>query len=179
VAEGQDGAVPESAVLVPVPEAEAALGHLRRRLDNVGGRRVPAHVTVVFPFVPPGRIDDDVVATLARAVATVPAFDATLPHPAWFDDADVLYVPAEPAGEFRRLVDAVVASFPQHPPYGGAYDEPVPHLTVGARSPVGELRAAVPELAALLPLRTRVDHALLVQGVGDVPWEVRARLPLG
>jgi 2'-5' RNA ligase len=170
--------VPESAVLVPVPEAERALGHLRRRLDNVGGARVPAHVTVVYPFMPPERIDDAVIEQLRRVVAGVAAFDAVLERVAWFGDG-VLYVAPEPAEPFRQLTKAVAAAFPEHQPYGGAYDDPIPHLTVGAETPTEDLRSAVPELRSLLPVRAHVDHALLVQGTGDVQWEVRARLPLG
>ena len=37
----------ETAVLVPVPEAERVVGRHRARLDGV-----PAHVTVLFPLGP-------------------------------------------------------------------------------------------------------------------------------
>ena len=37
--------VPESAILVPVPEAEPVVGRLRARLDRSAGRGIPAHVT--------------------------------------------------------------------------------------------------------------------------------------
>lgn len=170
--------VPESAVLVPIPEAEAALGHLRRRLDNVGGARVPAHVTVVYPFMPPDRIDDAVIERLGRAVGGIAAFDALLERIAWFGDG-VLYVAPDPVEPFRQLTKAVVGAFPGYQPYGGAYDDPIPHLTVGAETPTEDLRSAVPELRSLLPVRSRIDQVLLVQGTGDVPWEIRARLPLG
>ena len=45
--------MPESAILVPVPEAGPVVGRLRARLDRSASRGVPAHVTVLYPFVPP------------------------------------------------------------------------------------------------------------------------------
>jgi len=164
-----EGPVPESAVLVLVPEAEAVLGDLRTRLDRVGGTRVPAHVTVVYPFVPPDRIDAAVEAALARAIASVEAFDASFERVEWFGDG-VLFLAPDPDAGFRQLTAAVAAAFPEHPPYGGAWADPVPHLTVGAGSPVEQLTAAVPDLRAALPLRSRVTHAVLMTGTGDTPW---------
>ena len=48
--------MPESAILVPVPGAEPVAGRLRARFDRSAGRGIPAHVTVLYPFVPPGQI---------------------------------------------------------------------------------------------------------------------------
>ena len=49
---GLEKAAAESAVLVPVPEAERAVSRHRARLDGAAARGVPAHVTVLYPFVP-------------------------------------------------------------------------------------------------------------------------------
>jgi hypothetical protein len=48
----------ESAVLVLLPEAEIAVASHRAELDAAAGLGVPAHVTVLYPFVPPARIDE-------------------------------------------------------------------------------------------------------------------------
>lgn len=88
----------------------------------------------------------------------------------------------EPEALFRELTHAVVARFPDFPPYGGAFDDVVPHLTVGeSRSGTFEdLRAAEVEVSRMLPITTRIDHALLIAGT-DRPgsWHTVARLPLG
>ncbi len=42
----------------------------------------------------------------------------------------VVYLAPEPADRFSRLIDDLVAAFPHHPPYGGAFDEVIPHLTI-------------------------------------------------
>jgi hypothetical protein len=63
----------ESAVLVPVPEAERVVSPHRSRLDRAAALGVPAHVTVLYPFMPPAAITPSVVEALAAAVASVSA----------------------------------------------------------------------------------------------------------
>ena len=46
----------QSAVLVPVPEAERAVSRHRTRLDRAAAWGVPAHVTILYPFVAPSAI---------------------------------------------------------------------------------------------------------------------------
>lgn len=155
----------ETAVLVLVPEAETAVREHRAHLDMAASWGVPAHLSVVYPFVSPADIDDTVLARLAVAVGTVRAFDCVFPRSAWFGD-DVLWLAPEPDAPFRELTRAVVAAFPAHQPYGGAYAEPTPHLTVGELrlgSP-DQLAAAERAVRAHLPIRARVEQAVLLAG---------------
>jgi hypothetical protein len=46
----------DSAVLVPVPEAERVVNRLRAGLGRAAALGVPAHVTVLYPFVAPSAI---------------------------------------------------------------------------------------------------------------------------
>lgn len=68
----------ESALLVAVPAAEPAVARHRSRLDTSAAVGVPAHITVLYPFLPPDLIDADTLATLARLFASVPGFRFTL-----------------------------------------------------------------------------------------------------
>ena len=61
----------ESAVLALIPAAESVVGPYRMRLDPTARAGVPAHVTVLYPFVPPSSITDD---TVAEAVGTLLRF---------------------------------------------------------------------------------------------------------
>jgi hypothetical protein len=45
----------ESALLIPVPAAEPTVQRWRERLDPACRLGVPAHVTLLYPFVAPGR----------------------------------------------------------------------------------------------------------------------------
>lgn len=170
----------ETAVIVPIAAAEPVVGPHRRRFDRAASWGVPAHVTVVYPFVPPAGIDDT-IRRLEALVAGVPTFDVTFTECRWFGE-DVLWLAPEPEQPFRDLTDRLVAEFPDHPPYAGAHDDVVPHLTVGESrlGSVAELRAAETSVSRVLPLTARVDHALLLAGT-DRPdsWRTVATLPLG
>jgi 2'-5' RNA ligase len=154
---------PGSDVLIVVPEAEPAVAALRRRYDPAAAAGIPAHVTVIHPFAPAALLDDTLVETLAEAIASVRAFDAVLQRVAWFDRS-VVWLAPEPADPFRRLTAAVASRFPHYPPYGGLHGWSTPHLTVARDAPLDELRAAESELAALLPIRFRVDQVVLLHG---------------
>jgi hypothetical protein len=51
----------ETALIVRVPEAETRVQSLRGRFDPVSRLGVPAHVTVLFPFMAPEHITQDVL----------------------------------------------------------------------------------------------------------------------
>lgn len=171
----------ETAVLVLVPEAEAAVAEHRAHLDMAASWGVPAHLSVVYPFVPPADVDDHVLARLAAAVGSVPAFDCEFPRTEWFGE-DVLWLAPEPDEPFRELTRAVVAAFPAHRPYGGLYDDVIPHLTVGELrlGSADELAAAERAVHAHLPFRARVDRAVLLAGRPEPgSWRPVAEFRLG
>lgn len=168
-----------SAVIAAIPEAEPVVSAYRRRLDRAAGWGVPAHVTMLFPFLPPDRLDDGVLAALSEAVGTVARFEFALARLAWFGD-EVLWLAPEPPDAFRALTGAVWARFPDCPPYGGAHDDPVPHLTIGHDQPLDSLQAAAGAIAPVLPIRARVESVRLICG-SEAPdsWATVAELPLG
>ena len=167
---------PESAILVPVPEAEPVVGKLRARLDRSADRGIPAHVTVLYPFVPPGQITAAVIEMAAAAVQSVPGFGCRFASTDWFGE-DVLWLAPEPAGPFRALTAAVHAAFPQYPPFGGAFADVIPHLTIGDRPEdgIGALRAAEAQVMPMLPVHTHVSHAWLMTGTqAPGSWQLLA-----
>jgi 2'-5' RNA ligase len=172
--------VPESAVLIPVPEAEPAVGPHRERLDRAAAWGIPAHVTILYPFMPPSAITDAAIVALGDAVRTVSAFHCLFPETAWFGD-EVLWLAPRPDEPFRALTRAVSAAFPGYPPYGGAHDDVVPHLTVGDRPGGGvpELLAAAAAILPALPIRSHVSRVWLMTGTSAMgSWHAIAELPL-
>jgi 2'-5' RNA ligase len=169
----------QSALIVAVPQAEAAVGGFRSRYDPAAGWGVPAHVTVLYPFLAPDRIDDRVLAALADVVGSVPRFDVDFPHVEWFGD-EVVWLAPRPDDGFRRLTAAVWQRFPEAPPYAGAYADAVPHLTIGHDAPLPDLRAAGDAVAAHLPIRAAVDAVRLIAGApGPDAWHTIREFPLG
>jgi 2'-5' RNA ligase len=167
-----------SAVVVPVPEAEPRVGALRAALDPSAALGVPAHVTIMFPFVPPAHLDDGVVSALGEVFAAAPAFDVEFSKTGWFSDA-VWWVP-EPAEPFVALSRAVSGRFGMLPYEGAHGDGVIPHLTIGHRAPIEQLRAAEAEVAAGPPVRASVRSVLLMTGSrAPASWTTLAELPLG
>lgn len=170
----------ESAVLVPVPEAEPAVGGHRDRLDPAAAWGVPAHVTVLYPFVAPAAITATVIADLAGAVGSVSAFGCEFAATAWFGE-DVVWLAPRPDEPFRALTRAVSAAFPGYLPYGGVHDDAVPHLTVGDQpaGEVAELRAAEADVLRWLPIQARISRVWLMTGnAAPGSWQRVAQLPL-
>jgi 2'-5' RNA ligase superfamily len=170
----------ESAVVVPVPEAEPVVGRHRARLDRAAAWGIPAHVTVLYPFVAPPEITAVTITVLGAAVASVPAFDCEFAGTAWFGD-EVIWLAPRPDAPFRALTHAVSAAFPGYLPYGGAHDDVIPHLTVGhgPAAEVAALRAAEADVLPALPIRARIGRVWLMTGgteAGD--WSTIAELRL-
>ena len=63
--------MPQSALGVTVPEAEPWVKNLRERYDPTAAVGVPAHITVLFPFISPDLITD---SDLARATEAFQLF---------------------------------------------------------------------------------------------------------
>ncbi|NMO91823.1 2'-5' RNA ligase family protein [Actinomycetospora sp. TBRC 11914] len=169
----------ETAVLALVPEAEPVVGEHRRRLDPTTAAGVPAHVTVLYPFLPPAEVTTATVAALRAAVAPVAPFRCVFATTAWFGE-DLLWLAPSAVGALEDLTTRVCRAFPDQVPYGGEH-EPHPHLTVGygSHASLEELRAAEAALQEGLPVVTRVDRLHLLAGARTADsWRVVAELPL-
>jgi hypothetical protein len=170
----------ETAVVVQVAEAEPAVAQHRLRFDVAASWGVGAHVSVLYPFVPPGHVDEHVIRRLRAAVGRLDAFECTFQRCAWFDD-EVLWLAPEPSTPFRDLTNAVWTEFPEHPPYEGAIADVVPHLTVGERSraTLQELRDVERAVSRSLPVSTYVDRVALIAGRPESDsWRTVRQLPL-
>lgn len=121
-------AVPQSALVVLAPAAEAAVGKFREAHDPSATEGMPAHITLLYPFKPPGEIDAAVLDRLRQCFAAFAPFHYSLAVTRRFPD--VLYLAPEPDHPFRRLTLAVWQLFPETPPYGGRHANVVPHLTL-------------------------------------------------
>ena len=169
---------PPSALLVAIAEAEPLVAEHRLRFDPVARRGVPAHVTALFPFLARDDLDVDVLARVAAVAATREPFDYIFATTQWFD-RDVLFLAPDHPAPFVSLTRALVREFPDHPPYGGAYDDLAPHLTVAHGSREADLDVLEAELTAGLPIAGRAGHLTLMTEDEEGRWTVLRRFPLG
>jgi len=106
---------PHSGLIVEVPEAEPAVARLRERLDASAPLGIPAHIMVLFPFMPLGTIDPAALSKLARLFAAVSRFGFRLDRTDWFGD-EVLWLGPDDPGPFRALTEAVHRAYPRVSP---------------------------------------------------------------
>jgi len=151
---------------VAVPEAETAVGALRLEHDWSAARGVPAHITILFPFLPPERIDEEALRAL---FASREAFDFVLDRVERFEEGPVWLHP-EPSEPFAALTSLVWSVWPDHPPYEGAHDVVIPHLTV----------SDVPiDVDVALPIAARAtDVTLIEEEEPGGRWAARLRCGL-
>ena len=163
-----------TALVVPVPEAEPVVRSWRDRYDPAARAGVPAHVTVVFPFLPEPLVDVGTRAALDGIFGGHAAFDVRFEACGRFPG--VLYLAPAPDTPFRRLTEAVVARWPEAPPYGGKY-EPHPHLTVAQSQDGAVLDEAEAAIRTGLPFSARVSKVDLVTYTGT-EWQHLASFAL-
>jgi hypothetical protein len=97
-----------SALIVRVPEAEACVGSLRQRFDPSARDGVPAHISVLVPFMSPELIDSAVLRSLERALSATPPFAFSLSRVGRF--VATAYLAPDPGEPFVRLTENVVRS---------------------------------------------------------------------
>jgi hypothetical protein len=143
---------------------------------------VPAHVTILSPFIDSALLDRRVLTRIGEIVAGTPAFDVELDAVRRWPASDygpgVVWLEPRPAEPFVALTRAIWAAFPDHPPYGREDDELEAHLTLAIDDPA-RFDAVEAEAAELVPFRRRAEIvALLIEGA-DGRYRTRRRFRLG
>ena len=170
----------ESALVVLIPEAESLVKSFREQYDPSAAVGVPAHVTILYPFKPPDELTADVIATLQDLVSRLPSFNVSFQEFQGFPD--ILYLAPIPAEPFQRLTEIIASKYPETPPYGGAFTEIVPHLTIAQVSDRQKLDGIANEFRemsrAKLPIHARVNTVALMDNSSGY-WKLRAQFSLG
>lgn len=168
----------ESAFAVNVPEAERYVRDLRERFDPSAKLGVPAHITLLYPFMSPEQITDTVLDRVRRALSSAVTFRFRLVKIGRFPSA--LYLAPQPAEPFVALTERIVHAFPGYLPYCGQYDSIVPHLTI-AQASEAEHSLAEAHLATTLPAHIGIEalcnEVVLIENSSG-RWEPMHRFPL-
>lgn len=140
-------------IVIMVPEARELTPH--------------AHITLLAPFGRASRPTEGELGDVEALFADVVPFSFQLSGVSTFPDGTRYLSPA-PASAFSRLTHRLHRLFPEYPPYGGAFDLVIPHLT---------LPDTVPDVAlsTLLPIEAHAQEAALLHFDGC--FHVRARFP--
>lgn len=154
-----------TALIVAVPEAEAAVADIRLQHVASAARGVPAHVTVLSPFIDSSEIDE---GALAQLFAMFPAFPFVLDRVERWDDG-IVWLHPEPSRPFEDLTAAVWQRWPDYPPYKGTIDVLIPHLTV-SETPIN--------VQLNLPIASHARTVTLIEERPNQRWVTRQAFAL-
>lgn len=167
--------MPRSALIVEVPEVEPLVSDWRSKHDWSAQHGVPAHITLLFPFVPSEKFDARLHADLRGLFTEHPAFSFRLSHVARFPE--VAWLAPRPAEPFTALIEAISAQYPEYPPYEGIHDEVIPHLTV-AEGDAGLQDEVESALTPALPIEAEARSVSLILEDETGWWNPGERYPL-
>jgi len=138
---------------------------------------IPLHVTLLYPFAPPDRVDEE---ALADFFAGYDAFTLTLRGLATWPQ--VVYAVPEPRDHLLAMMHALIAKYPEYPPYEGEIAEPEPHATLSELEPGESLEAIAAGIRArtesLFPIQCEIRDGALLQEHEPDRWRERRRFPL-
>jgi 2'-5' RNA ligase len=168
----------ETALVFVIHDAEPFEAVRRDYAPGEFARGIPFHITLLYPFAPPGELTADVIGDARAFFTQQRAVELELVRLALWPS--VVYAVPEPEATLRACMTRLHALFSQWPPYGGEFDEVVPHATLGEDI---DAEAAYPEierrLSGHLPLRRHVHSAVLLEEFAPDRWRERERFPLG
>jgi hypothetical protein len=167
-----------SALIVPVPELDPVVGPHRRALDSGAVLGVPAHITILYPFMPTAALGPSVLAELRHLFAVIDAFEISLASIDWFA-REVVFIRPEPDDALRQMTTLVAERWPHWPPYEGAHPDPTPHLTIGDNGDDIAMTKAAHAVGESLPIDVEVSEVQLYTGsLEPGSWQRRSTFPL-
>ena len=137
---------------------------------------VPAHITLLYPFVP---IDDlDSACQTLRAIGTeIAPFEITMRGYGQFSRVTFM-TPVDPA-PIRAVFHRIFAAFPDYPPYRGEFGNDLhPHMTVAMFEDEGtQQQADLPDYGSI-PFTVDRLHVFYGPVTLDRPWLTYDVIPL-
>ncbi|HEY1680526.1 MAG TPA: 2'-5' RNA ligase family protein [Candidatus Tumulicola sp.] len=162
----------QTGIIVPVPMAESTVAAIRGEYDPAAKLGVPAHITLLFPWLPLEEAIKE-LPNLCKMLGDFEAFHFSLSDIGTFDRC--VYLRPDPMEPFVEMTAHIAQRWPTHPPYGNAFSDIIPHLTLG-----DELeRELVDRLAATeisLPLQAIASEAWLITSDESGYWRKSASI---
>jgi 2'-5' RNA ligase len=170
----------ESAIILVIPEAEGLVSNYRINHDPSAALGIPAHVTTLYPFLSPDKIDEKVLNALADIFSKQEPFEVVFETTGQFPS--VLYLEPKISEPLVQLTKLVEEAFPDYPPYGGVFPIITPHLTIAQIDDELLLKKIDKEIRkigqAQFPIVSQINN-VAIYAEGNPSWTLLANLPLG
>ena len=157
-----------TALVIPVPEADALVGRWRKLYDWSARHGLGSHITLLLPYLSLDDLSATDVSNLKALFGKQKPATFRLTKPQRF--LNYLYLAPEPVTLFIRLTRALRERHPQCVPYWGMFDGLVPHLTVAFHRKETVL-AKIEESLSSISINARADRVQLMECVSG-SWRV-------
>ena len=165
----------QTGLVIPVPAADALLASVGTRYPGAVREGVPAHVSLLYPFVAAAELDERVTTALGELLVEQTPMRVRFAQ-CYRRDGFVALRP-EPIEELKDLVSETRRRWPDVVPYEGIYEDVEPHLTVAMRCSEETAVTIEQEVTAELPISTELREAWLVAFEGQ--WTLRGQFKFG
>ena len=168
---------PSTLLLIPIFTFPPDLWRLCRLYHN--DLMVPPHVTLAIPFKPLEMVTNEVVQQLTKLFEETRQFDFELNAVRWFG-AEVVYLEPSNAEAFRSITKRIQHEFPDFLPYGGVFDEVIPHVTLSEHGSIADRRIIGRLAPRYTPISARASHVWLMSNQRSADdWAVVKVFQLG
>lgn len=161
----------QTGLVIPVPTADALLTAVGARYPGTVRAGVPAHVSLLYPFVAAAELDERVTIALGELLAEQPPMRVQFAE-CYRRDGFVALRP-DPIDGLKDLVSETRRRWPDVMPYEGVYGDVEPHLTVAMRCSAQVAVTIEQEVTAELPISAELREAWLVAFEGQ--WTLRGQ----
>lgn len=161
-------------VVVPVSAADALLTTVGQRFPGAVRDGVPAHMSLMYPFVGADLLTERVTSTLRAVFASRPPVSVVFEECA--RHGGFVYLRPSPSAPLERLTAALQQRWPRLVPYAGRHAVTEPHVTLALDLPDDNAAQVQREATTWLSLTARIDQAWLVAFHGQ--WQLRQRFDL-
>jgi 2'-5' RNA ligase len=162
-------------LIIPPPPVQAFCYPWREQHDQESFIRVPAHITLLYPFVPP-EIVDEAVTQLEQICADTLPFEVVLSKYGQFEGA--LFLEPENPNLILNLFHKIAEAFPEYSisedKHGGEFH---PHLTLAQSDDPGALEKINLPPEPHFAFTVNKIHLYLGSPDDDIPYVPRAVIP--
>ncbi len=165
----------QTGLVIPVAAADALLASVGARYPGTVREGVPAHVSLLYPFVVAAELDERVTAACSELfVEQVPI---RVDFAECYRRGGFVALRPEPSDGLKELMTRTWRRWPDVVPYGGVYGDVEPHVTVAMRCSDQTAVRIEQEVTAELPICAELREAWLL--AFEEQWMLRDRFEFG
>lgn len=165
----------QTGLVIPVPAADALLALMETRHPGTVREGVPAHVSLLYPFVGVAELDERVTHALSELFGEHEPMAIELVE--CYRHGGFVALRPDPINGLTELTSKTRDRWPDVVPYEGVYGDVEPHLTVAMRASEETALRIEQEISEQLPISAELREAWLVAFEGR--WTLRGRFEFG